>query len=507
MWELLHQYRTLFIAAYVVVILVLAVYGFHRSHLVYLYFKNRKRGHTPERRFDDLPVVTVQLPIFNEMYVVERLIEAVAAIDYPHDKLEIQVLDDSTDETREIAARKCAEVRARGLDCKHLSRPTRVGYKAGALDFGLHCARGEFVAVFDADFVPNPSFLRDMIDHFTDAGVGMVQARWGHLNGDYSGLTRVQSIMLDGHFIIEHTARNRSGRFFNFNGTAGIWRRQAIEDAGGWQHDTLTEDLDLSYRAQMKGWRFIYLPDVVSPAEIPCEMNSFKSQQFRWAKGSLQTAKKILPLLFRSDLPWKVKIEAAFHLSNNVAYLFLVLLSLLLLPMLAVRGEHGWREVLLLDMPLFFGTTLSIAGFYVMTQRLGDTPVTLWQAIRRVPLALSLGIGLSINQSRAVLEGLWGGPSEFVRTPKHGMATVATAAATAGGGDSGGPVPVPASWVSKRYRAAKNLVPVIEILFATYFLATIAVAIRYHHFSSLPFLLLFLGGYLYVGVLSIHQRR
>jgi len=493
MWELLHQYRVFFIVAYVSVILVLAVYGFHRSHLVYLYLKNRRRVARPARRYEEVPLVTVQLPVFNEMYVVERLIEAVAAIDYPRDRFEIQVLDDSTDETREIAAKKCAEVAARGIDCKHITRADRKGYKAGALDHGLGTARGEFIAVFDADFVPGASFLRDTIDHFTDDGVGMVQARWGHLNGDFSGLTRVQSIMLDGHFIIEHTARNRSGRFFNFNGTAGVWRRTTIVSAGGWQHDTLTEDLDLSYRAQMKGWQFVYLPDVVAPAEIPCEMNSFKSQQFRWAKGSLQTARKILPQLFRSDLPWKVKFEAAFHLSNNVAYLFLVLLSLLLLPMLAVRGEHGWKEVLLLDLPLFFGTTLSIAGFYVMTQRLGDEHVGIWTAIRRVPLALSLGIGLSINQSKAVLEGLWGGQSEFVRTPKHGLA-------------GGGSLPSD-TWVSKKYRAAKSLVPVIEILFAAYFVATIIVAVYCRHFTSLPFLLLFLGGYLYVGVLSIHQRR
>ena len=487
--EFLHEHRLSVYLAYVVTLGMLAIYGFHRTILVWLYF--RTRNHRPQQtEFDELPVVTIQLPVFNEMYVVERLIEAVARLDYPRDRLEIQVLDDSIDETTEIAAAKCAEIRKRGIDCKYIHRVDRVGFKAGALDAGLQVARGEFVAVFDADFVPQPDFLQRMLPYFT-AEVGMVQARWGHLNGDYSGLTRVQSIMLDGHFIIEHTARNRSGRFFNFNGTAGIWRAQAIHDAGGWSHDTLTEDLDLSYRSQLAGWKFIYLPNVVTPAEIPCEMNSFKCQQFRWAKGSIQTAKKILPDLMKADVNWRVKMEGLFHLSNNIAYFLLVALSLLMLPSLIVRTEHSWREVLLFDLPLFFGTTLSIAGFYVTTQMLRDEPPTFWAALRRVPLALSLGIGLSINQCKAVVEGLWGSPGEFVRTPKHGDGAMVTANPAM-------------SWVRSKYKAARTLVPVIELTFAAYFLVAMYVALVGGHFLALPFLALFLGGYLYVGWLSIH---
>jgi cellulose synthase/poly-beta-1,6-N-acetylglucosamine synthase-like glycosyltransferase len=418
MWELLHQYRTLFIAAYVVVILVLAVYGFHRSHLVYLYFKNRKRGHTPERRFDDLPVVTVQLPIFNEMYVVERLIEAVAAIDYPHDKLEIQVLDDSTDETREIAARKCAEVRARGLDCKHLSRPTRVGYKAGALDFGLHCARGEFVAVFDADFVPNPSFLRDMIDHFTDAGVGMVQARWGHLNRDRSAFTRAQAVMLDAHFLLEHRTRMERRLFFNFNGTAGVWRRSCIEDAGGWSHDTLTEDLDLSYRAQLRGWRFRFLPGLVVPAELPADVAALMTQQRRWAKGSIQTARKLLPSLFAQGRRRSLELEAFVHLTSNVAYPLLLALGLLLLPvLLGAPQAPPWLVWTVQGAVWVFGVVPTLA-FLAIGQRAAGRS---WRWIPRdVLAAMVLGIGLSLNNTRAVLEGLAGGIGAWERTPKTG---------------------------------------------------------------------------------------
>jgi len=318
--------------------------------------------------------------------------------------------------------------------------------------------------------------------------VGMVQARWGHVNRDFSRLTEVEAIMLDGHFIIEHTARHRSGRFFNFNGTAGMWRIAAIDDAGGWQHDTLTEDMDLSYRAQLRGWEFIYLPDVVSPAELPVEMNSFKSQQFRWAKGSIQVAKKILPTIFRSPVSWRVKLEAFFHLTNNFAYPLLLLLSLLLLPNLLVRTHHGIREVLLLDLPLFLGTTLSVVGFYVVSQR-EVRPKGWSQVLKYLPLMLSVGIGLCINQSRAVFEALFGKETEFVRTPKHGVAHKGQ------------------NWTAKRYRAVKTLIPYFELIMAFYFVAAMVVAINGGHFLSMPFLLLFFVGYLYVGSLSVYQRR
>lgn len=478
----------LLIGSYLAVLLSLAFYGFHRTSLVYLYFRYKGRLLKPREHFAELPVVTVQLPLFNEMYVAPRLLDAVSQIDWPRERLEIQVLDDSTDETQEICRRKVEEIAARGLDIKYLHRTDRTGFKAGALAAGLENARGEFVLVFDADFLPSASILHDVIHHFTDPQVGMVQVRWGHVNRDYSSLTQVQALMLDGHFVIEHTARCRSGRFFNFNGTAGIWRRTAIDDAGGWSHDTLTEDMDLSYRAQLRGWKFIYLPDVVSDAELPVEINSFKSQQFRWAKGSIQVGKKLLPTILRSPLPWDVKLEAFFHLTNNFAYPLLLLLSILLLPNLLVRTQHGWREVLMIDLPLFFGTTLSIASFYITSQR--EIANNWWSTLKRLPLMMSLGIGLCINQTRAVLEALIGRSSgEFVRTPKHGVRARFE------------------QWRAKRYRAAKTIVPLIEILFAAYFTVAIYAAVRGGHWISLPFLCLFLVGYAYVGIVSLHHSR
>src|SRR5262245_13745100 len=336
------------IGFYLVVLLVLAVYGFHRSHLVHLYYKYRDRKPKAAGAYAELPAVTVQLPLFNEMYVARRLLDAVAAIRYPRDRFQIQVLDDSTDETQEICRRKVAELQVRfpDLDVEYVHRSDRSGFKAGALDNGLRTAKGELILIFDADFLPQPDVLERTVDHFVDPKVAVVQCRWEHLNRDFSPLTEAQALMLDGHFIMEHAGRNRSGRFFNFNGTAGIWRRAAIVDAGGWQHDTLTEDMDLSYRAQLRGWRFVYLPEIATPAELPVDMAAFKAQQFRWAKGSVQVGKKLLPRILRSNVTLAQKTEAFFHLTNNFAYPLLMLLSLLLLPNLAFRTQHGIREVL-----------------------------------------------------------------------------------------------------------------------------------------------------------------
>ena len=476
------------ISLYMVVLSILGIYGFHRGHLLYLYWRHRKDAPKPPREFSELPVVTVQLPMFNEMYVAERLLEGVAAIDYPKDKLEIQVLDDSTDETTEIARRKADELRARGFTVTFRHRTNRNGYKAGALEEGLTDAKGDFVLVFDADFVPTPGIIKDLIHHFTDPKVGMVQARWGHLNRDYSLLTRVQSMMLDGHFVVEHIARNRSGRFFNFNGTAGIWRRSTIIDAGGWQHDTLTEDMDLSFRAQLRGWQFVYVPTALAPAEIPCEMNSFKGQQFRWAKGSAQTAKKLLWTVLKADLPLKVKIECVFHLTNNFAYLFLVILAALQLPNLLMRERMDKPELLLLDVPLFFSTCISIVIFYLTTHH--ELYGTLRDAVKRLPLMMALSIGLSINNARAVMEGLLGVDSEFVRTPKHGVRERND------------------GWSKKRYRAgAARFSTLVEIGFGLYIVATITLAIITGSWVSIPFLVLFMVGFLYVGTLSLHQFR
>ncbi len=475
------------IGIYLLTLSILAVYGFHRGQLVFLYWKHRKRAPKPRARFEELPVVTVQLPMFNELYVAERLIESVAALDYPKDKLEIQVLDDSTDETTEIAKAKVEELVERGFDAVYVHRTDRTGYKAGALEAGLKVSRGDYLLVFDADFVPTPTLVKDLVHHFTDEKVGMVQARWGHLNRDYSMLTRVQAMMLDGHFVIEHIARNRSGRFFNFNGTAGMWRKSTIIDAGGWQHDTLTEDMDLSFRAQLRGWRFVYVPDALAPAEIPCEMNSFKTQQFRWAKGSAQTAKKLLPIVLRAKLPLHVKLEAIFHLTNNFAYVFLILLALLQLPNMLLRQNMNAPELLLLDVPLFAATSGSIVLFYLTTHRALYN--NLWEAIRRLPLMMALGIGLSLNNARAVVEGTFGQNSEFVRTPKHGVTRNEE------------------SWTKKKYKAGKNFYSLLEFGFGLYFVGTIALAMYIGAWMSIPFLLLFMVGFLYVGGLSLYQAR
>ncbi len=490
------DFSSLLVGTYLAVLLVLAFYGFHRSVLVYLYFRHRDKAPRAAGAFSDLPAVTVQLPLFNEMYVVERLLDSVALIRYPRDRFQIQVLDDSTDETREICQRKIAELATRypDLDVEYVHRVDRGGFKAGALENGLKTAKGEFVLIFDADFLPLPDVLEKTIHHFVDPKVAVVQCRWSHVNRDFSALTEVQALMLDGHFVMEHAGRNRSGRFFNFNGTAGIWRRAAIKDAGGWQHDTLTEDMDLSYRAQLRGWRFVYLPEVASPAELPVEMSSFKSQQFRWAKGSVQVSRKLLGTILRSNATFGQKSEAFFHLTNNLSYPLLLVLSLLLLPNLAFRTQHGLREVLIIDLPLFFGTFLSIASFYLASEREidrmenpGGPRRMQWWVIKRLPLVMSLGIGLCVNQTRAVIEALMGRETEFVRTPKHGIRGRME------------------SWSGKKYRAAKSLTPFFELGLAAYFVVTMGFAFKNGHYLSMPFLMLFLCGFAYVGWVSLWQ--
>ena len=314
---------------YFTILIILSLFGIHRYYLTYLFVKNRRKAAKPDKQFDALPRVTVQLPIFNERYVVERLLESVTRLEYPRDLLDIQVLDDSTDETTLVASRLVSEYAAAGHPITYLHRENREGYKAGALAEGLKKASGEFVAIFDADFVPPPSALMQMIHYFVDPQVAVVQGRWTWVNRTISNLTQVEAILLDGHFVIEHGGRHLSGRFFNFNGTAGMWRRTAIDDAGGWQHDTLTEDTDLSYRAQLRGWKFIYDPNIECPSELPVEMNAFKTQQARWAKGLIQTAKKLLPAIWRSPQPLYIKLEATFHLTANLAYPLMVLFSVI----------------------------------------------------------------------------------------------------------------------------------------------------------------------------------
>ena len=407
--------------AYIAVLAALCVYGLHRYYLVLTFFRVRRQAPVPQGRFDPLPHVTVQLPMFNERYVARRIIEQTCKIDYPRHLLEIQVLDDSTDESADIARDTVERLRAAGHDIVYLHRSDRTGYKAGALEEGARVAKGEFIAIFDADFLPPEEILRDSIHFFSDPRVGVVQSRWDHLNRDLSLLTQVQAILLDGHFVIEHTARNRSGRFMSFNGTGGIWRKSAIADAGGWQHDTLTEDLDLSYRAQLKGWKFIFLPDLASPAELPPEMNAFKAQQHRWTKGGAQCCVKLLPKVLMSRCHWKVKLEAFFHLTSSFAYILMVLLALLVGPALYAKlmiPELNTPWLLAFEMLLFFVGFGSGLIFYVVSQRqLGRS----WfDCLRYMPALLAVGIGIAFNNAVAAIDGFFSKAGEFVRTPKFG---------------------------------------------------------------------------------------
>ena len=483
---------------YFIVMLILAFYGIHRYQLVWLYYRNRKRAATSQNapvQFSegDLPFVTVQLPIYNEQYVVDRLIDAVCRMDYPRDRFEVQLLDDSTDETHEVAAeivQRYAEGTA-GLapqPISYLHRTDRYGYKAGALDAGLQSARGKLIAIFDADFVPPPDWLRKVIHHFAEPGIGMVQTRWTHLNRNYSFLTQVEAILLDGHFVLEHGGRSRAGVFFNFNGTAGMWRRDAIEDAGGWQHDTLTEDTDLSYRAQLKGWHFKYLQDVECPAELPIEMTAFKTQQARWAKGLIQTGKKILPRVLRSDAPFHTKLEAWYHLTANVSYPLMIVLSTLLMPAMIIRSWQGVWQMLLIDLPLFLASTCSVSSFYLVSQK-ELYPGRWYKTFLYLPFLVALGVGLTITNTKAVLEALFGIKSAFARTPKYRVEKKGERAQ------------------SHKYRKRLGIIPWIELAIGGYFAITVWYAVSSENYFTVPFLLLFVFGYWYTGLLSLLQGR
>jgi cellulose synthase/poly-beta-1,6-N-acetylglucosamine synthase-like glycosyltransferase len=474
---------------YFIVLIVLASYGAHRYVLVYLYYKHKKNRTTePAARFSELPRITVQLPIFNEQFVVERLLEAICRLDYPLEKLDVQVLDDSNDETVAVARGLVNYYAARGYPISYHHRTHREGFKAGALSEGLKTALGEFVAIFDADFVPPEDFLLRTIHHFTDAKTGMVQTRWTHINRNYSFLTEVEAILLDGHFVLEHSGRARSNVFFNFNGTAGLWRRRAIEEAGGWQHDTLTEDTDLSYRAQLKGWKFIYLQDVECPAELPVEMTAFKTQQARWAKGLIQTSKKILPKVLKSDQRFHVKLEAWYHLTANLSYPLMIALSVLLLPAMIIRFYQGWFQMLYIDLPLFLASTFSISSFYLVSQR-ELFPGKWFRALLYLPFLMALGIGLTVTNTRAVLEALLGKSSDFARTPKYHVESRKDKVR------------------GTNYRRRLGWVPWMELLIGCYFAVTVYYAVDNENYITVPFLILFVFGYWYTGLMSLLQGR
>jgi len=500
-FEHLYRWNTFdvcLLVPYFVVMLILAFYGIHRYQLVWLYYRNRKNAakwSEPPARFaaDELPFVTIQLPIFNEQFVIDRLIDACCRLNYPRDRFEIQVLDDSTDETV-LVAREIVERYAAGFigmppqPIKYLHRTNRHGFKAGALDKGLDVAKGGLIAIFDADFVPPREWLMQVVHHFAEPGIGMVQTRWTHLNRNYSFLTQVEGILLDGHFVLEHGGRSRAGVFFNFNGTAGMWRREAITEAGGWQHDTLTEDTDLSYRAQLAGWRFKYLQDVECPAELPIEMTAFKTQQARWAKGLIQTGKKILPRVLKSDMPFHTKLEAWYHLTANLSYPLMIILSTLLMPAMIIRSWQGTTQMLLIDLPLFMASTMSISSFYLVSQK-ELHPKTWWKTVLYIPFLMALGVGLTITNTKAVLEALFGVKSAFARTPKYRVKKKGEKSQ------------------AKVYRKRLGIVPWIELAIGCYFTATVWYAITSENYFTVPFLALFVFGYWYTGLLSLLQGR
>jgi cellulose synthase/poly-beta-1,6-N-acetylglucosamine synthase-like glycosyltransferase len=474
---------------YFSVLLVLSAFGLHRLHLVILCRRHRERLERvpelagPPKPDAELPVVTIQLPIFNESTVVVRLLESVAKMDYPKDRLHIQVLDDSTDETAMLARAEVDKLCARGFDAEYIHRVDRVGYKAGALDNGLDHAKGDLVAIFDADFVPRPDFCRALVGHFDDPEVGMVQARWAHLNRDASLLTQVQALMLDGHHMVENRARFGAGFFFNFSGTGGMWRRDAIRDAGGWEHDTLTEDLDLSYRAQLKGWRFIYRPDVVSPAELPEDVSALRAQQYRWAKGTVQTARKLLRRVMGAELPLAKRVEALLHLTPHFAYPLMIMLNVLLMPVLLTVKVADVGSALMFDLPLCMAPISSLAAFYMLAETAQGR--SRWGALKLLPALIAVGAGLSPHLTAAVGEGLRSSAGEFVRTPKRGSNR----------------------W---RYTTASN-VPVAELTGAVVMAAATAVSLATGHYFATPFTLMFMFGYGYITYLlvreDVHRRR
>ena len=481
---LLDTVKFVIIYAFVFSTLLLILNGLHRYLLIFRYLRVAKQKSPEVAPLKDYPKVTVQLPIYNERYVAERVLEAVCSFDYPREALEIQVLDDSTDETRDVLEEESREWRKKGCNVQYVRRVNREGFKAGALENGLKTAAGEFIAIFDADFIPPPDFLKKTIPHFNQPKLGMVQTRWGHINRGYSLLTRMLAILLDSHFVVEHIARSRSGLFFNFNGTAGVWRKSCILEAGGWQHDTLTEDMDLSFRAQLKGWQFLYLPEVVCPAELPPEINAVKSQQFRWAKGSLQTSRKLLPVIWKAPIPLRQKIEATFHLTSYLPTLWVIYSSLFILPALFLWGYSNTLPIILMNIILFALTSITFFLFFDLSQKQNEKNG--FKRIFNSMLLMSVWMGLSISNARAILEGIFNIRSDFKRTPKFRIESK---------GDS---------WVGKKYVEAERLVVWIEFFFVIYLSFTLWYVWKCHDYFLVPFVLSFIGGFGYTVFLSLN---
>jgi cellulose synthase/poly-beta-1,6-N-acetylglucosamine synthase-like glycosyltransferase len=480
--------KMIVLVTYFTILSILSIYGAHRLWMLWLYFRHKKNPPQPKGGADYLPMVTVQLAVFNEVNVVERLLDHVVRMDWPKDRLEIQMLDDSTDDTVKVAQAVCDKYRSLGYDIAYVHRTDRTGYKAGALDNGLRTAKGELVAMFDADFVPTRDFLRQAVPHFADSGIAFVQGCWDHLNRDFSLLTQVQAILLDGHFVFEHTARHRSNAFFNFSGTAGMWRVSAIADAGGWQHDTITEDADLSYRAQLLGWRGVYLKDMVVPAELPVEVNAFKSQQHRWAKGNAQVIRKLMRTILSSKESLHTKAECWFHLTANCNYLLMVILAIIMVPCMIIRAGTPAHTLLLTDGPFFLLNAVSVGLYFGLSQREVANNKNWMSRLKYVPGLMSLGIGLCLNQSKAVLEGFLTNDIEFKRTPKLGVDETGNRAH---------------GLKAKAYKVPKSLLTFLEAAFALYYLAALVTAVYIRKWASVPFLWLFFSGFAYMSLMSL----
>ncbi|MBA2421680.1 MAG: glycosyltransferase, partial [Chitinophagales bacterium] len=436
---------------------------------------------------------TVQLPIYNELYVVERLMDAVSLLNYPKDKLEIQMLDDSEDETTDIIRKKMFQFQAMGFDVVHIRRPDRTGFKAGALGYGLQLAKGEFIAIFDADFMPKPNFLISTLPQFLRPQVGVVQTRWEHLNKDYSLITKLQAFGLDAHFTVEQTGRNSAGHFINFNGTAGIWRKQCIIESGGWQSDTLTEDLDLSYRAQLKGWKFIYLENIGTPAELPVAMNALKNQQFRWNKGAAECAKKnLLSVLRKKDLTVATKLHAIFHLMNSTVFIFIMITAVLSIPMLYVKDHFTQFRDIFFYTSFFLTSVLMLGVFYFtsIVQQEKKFPGNIVRFVMIFPLFLAVSMGLSFHNAVAVLQGYFGKDTAFKRTPKFGLESKRQ------------------SWKENRYLERKiDWITLTEGLLSLYFMAGIFVAFAIKDFGLVPFHIMLAFGFGFVCYFSIAHSK
>ncbi|NEP58346.1 MAG: glycosyltransferase [Symploca sp. SIO2G7] len=476
---------------YFVCLLFIFLHSLVQVNLVYHYLKSQRiKNQNKIQTLQEFPLVTIQLPIYNELYVAERLIQAIASLDFPKDRLEIQVLDDSRDETPQIIAAQIQALKNQGINITHLQRPTRIGYKAGALAYGLEIAKGDYLAIFDADFLPYPDFLLKTLPHFTDKKVGLVQARWSHLNENYSLFTRIQAFNLNGHFSVEQQGRNAGGYFINFNGTAGVWRKAAIQNAGGWHSDTLTEDLDLSYRAQLRGWKFVYLEDVVAPAEIPVAVEAIKSQQYRWSQGGAETARKHWKNIVKSKLPWRIKIHGMAHLLNSVVFILVLCLSLLSIPILLIKHTYPEFSLFFKIINFFSLALVNLLLFYFVSTKnqRSKTSDRIIYFIVIFPPFLCFSMSLALQNGIAALMGYLGKHTAFVRTPKFNIFNQNK------------------NWYNNKY-LSKKVKPFtfVEIFLILYALSGIYLAFVLQDFGLLPFHLFLACGYTLLSCGAIYQ--